>query len=75
MVGLGWPVLHLPKFFFLEFLDGDEIELALLMGEFSQADRAEDGGLLAVRVEADDLYLFVFVLLVHAEQLRFQVQL
>ena len=67
MFGLGWPVLHLPKLFFLKFFDGDEIKLTLFMGKLSKTDRTKDRRLLTVRMKANELDLFIFVLLVHAE--------
>lgn len=69
MLGSGWPVIHLPQFSPLELFQRDEIVLALLMRKLCEADRAQQGTFLAGRTQADDLDLFVFMLLVHACQL------
>ena len=71
----GGPVLHLPQVPLFELLESDEVELAFLVGELSEAHRTQQRTLLALGTETDDLDLLVFVLGVHAVELRFDVEL
>ena len=69
MLGSCGPVLHFPQVLLLELFEGDEVELTFLMGKLSQTYRAEQWTLFAVRVEANNFDLLVFVLFVHAVEL------
>jgi len=66
MLRSGGPVVHFPHILFLQFLERDKIVLALLVGEFSEADGTQQGAFLAGSAQTDYLDLFVLVLLAHA---------
>lgn len=75
MLRSRWPVIHLPQVLLLQLFQSDQVVLAFLMCELREAHRTKQGVFFAGGTQADDFYLLLFMLFVHAGNLGLKVEL